>query len=812
MIHEPDVGRPDSPSPILPGDTPEVVTKIRRRFEVVAQLESIQRREEEEDLRFADIDQWTKQARDAREGGNTESGLEYSKPTLVLDLLHTAIEQRLTDARDSKLGVSLSSRAAKPSRSTFYLERLVEKRQRESDATNARMSGFTRAMKCGRGFYQLRVHYVDEAPVPDVSMFDQDVSIHRIKDQSTVYFDPNAQEQDKSDARWCIHTFMLGLEDRKLRWPGKPIITEGAEFEDWASTDHQWYESTDQKERRIRIAYYYEKSAKTTKLVYHPDHGAFTEASMPPELKALVDAKDGLVRVRMSTSEQIHLTVTDGIQELESVPYAGEDFPYIPVIGWEAYAEGIERHRGLVSFVKDPCRAVNTMFSAAVQVLSQPVSLLMADEQSDDHEDEHETLWLHARTTIKYKPQLVVGTGGQAQLAPPPAPISMLPSIEHLVVMIQQTRDIISHLTGNPEFTTNANAARERSALAVEQQSQQGTRSMSMFLDQLATISLRKEGKCLVDLLIKLYDRPGRVVWVPGVLDGREAPILIKQPFFRDHTGKATPVPHAACGGTGLLVDPMTGAKTTDAACHGTGIAPKDEAPETWQEHVVEYVDFAESRHAVDIAIGRQEESRRRERLQSLLAMLTGAPDYTPFFLADIFRELNLPRVADRLESKLPEAQDDAAAFSPQAKQAIAEKDQQLQQLQEAVQNLSKVIETQEIIKQGKLETVRAKGEIDIQRDVLKQQAELAKIGVEAETAMSHEGMAADKAEALERVRQAFALVIKSLDIDSRERIAGAADATAASRTAIDAETRREIADVAAKKAELTAGQKPAQN
>lgn len=792
-LEERDIGRPDPADPILGPLSDEIddpVLEVRKRFALVEQVEQHQRREEKEDLSFADRDQWSVDARESRKGEQTNEGLVYSKPTLTLNLLNPALQVAIQDARVSKLGVHVSSRSAKPSNTTYYLQGLVEKIQRDSGAQAIRMAAYDRMLKGGRGVYRLALEYEEEDPNLDLAAFDQVIRLKPLKDQSTWYCDPSAEELDKADADWMLHTFKLPVHERMRRWPNVPLAggDSGAVFEDLNNNDDWYAQDETGKDRQVRIAYYSFKVRRQTTILFHRDFPQpFYEDDAPPELLELAKQKDGGVLRRIAEKVTLRLRVTDGHKVLEESEYPGMFHPYVPVLGQMSYLDGRERYRGIVSFVKDPCQGMNVMFSAAVQALSQPISLLMGDEQADELQEVLEESWVKPRVVIPYTPQIVEGT-----LVPPPSPISMLPSIEHLILLMQHTRDIISHLTGTPEYTTNANAVRDRSAKSADIQDEQGSRVYSTHLDQFAAISMMYEGKALVDLIPKVYDRPGRMIWVRGSSDGKEAPIILKQPFYRDHKGFPHPVPHEACGGTGFLIDPLTGAQTVDPACDGTGVAPREGAPEVFQDSQVEYIDFAEGRYAIDVSVGRQEDSRKRERVTGMTTMAGAAPDFTPYFIDQFFREMGMPEIADRIQAKLPQTQDEPGPISPVAKQMLAERDAQIQQASEALQQARQLIETQQVISQGKIAQIQAKGEVDIQRDLVKSRADVQKEQGKALADMTAEERKAELTRLLAEQENEFKLLIERMKLDSAERIALVQSADKQREQMIDAELKGE--------------------
>lgn len=767
---------------------PDKVAEVRDRFTyAIGQFER-QREEERKDLYFADVDEWDPIARQSRMGEITEDGLAYAKPTHELHMAEPGIQMALEEARAAKLSIELVSRGTKPSLTTRYMQQYIEQIQRESGALDVRMDAIERMLKCGFGVYAVGTRYAEDNPTLDAAVFDQEPYLEPLKDQGTALYDPDAQLIDKSDSRFWIRTMLLPIETRRKRWPNVKPIDDGAFYED-PQQRSSWYSAEPGgRNRHVRVAYYYKRVGNRRLVLFHPEHAdgqPVYEDDAPKELKALHKKGDERVRWRYVVDDQIMRCVVDGHNVLEEGPYAGKFFPFIPVFGRRAFIDGVERYRGVISYVRDSCQGLNLMFSAAVQALSQPISWVMGDEQADELEDLWDLLWKNPRVRLPYRPQVE-----QGQLLPPPTPAPVVASIEHLIGLIQQTRDFIALMTGTPQFTTNANAPRERSQASVEGITEQGSRLYSVYIRQWGSISMLAEGQILVDLIGVLFDRPGRRLRLRSA-DGKEAEIVIKRPFYHDETGEVVEVKHAACNGTGIIRDEL-GRPMRDPACEGTGFAPKDDYPETVGQFKVQYIDFSEGQHLLDVTVGRQEENAKRERVTAMGVLAGAAPDYVKFFLDQFFRDLGLPELAERVAKNLPEAQDDLdSAITPLAKQMLAEKDAQLEAMQQALQQANEFIRTEQTKWQGQKEVAEVKGQIELERDRRKHQLVLLEKMAEAQAAGDTEQMRGLIQQAIEGMKGEFMLTKVELETASRERVAGMQAETATTGKAIDASTKQ---------------------
>ena len=370
-----------------------------------------------------------------------------------------------------------------------------------------------------------------------------------------------------------------------------------------------------------------------------------------------------------------------------------------------------------------------------------------------------------------------------------------MPPVAELVNLMQHLRDATMHLAGTPEFTTRANALRERSGQAQVKQHELGARMYAVWLDQLATITMLAEARALVDLIPKKWDRPGRVEWVKNAPDGKEAPFIIKQPFYRDHKGMAHTVPHQKCAGTGVIVVPESGDAFSDNECNGTGISPREQAPEFYGESEVEYVDFSEIADAVEISIARQEDSRQQQRLNHLLALAAAAPESIVYFLDQVMEDLGQHELAERIRAKVPETAPDKLPFSPEAKQVIQQKDQLIEQQGEALNESRELLRTKQVENQGRAQIQQIKTEGDLRKEMLRQQGQRTLATEKEMAAMSREERAAYMQQVQDELRESFELLKLGMELQSKESIAGVASGQRDRQAMIKAESDREATD-----------------
>ena len=733
---------------------PDVVKEVRDRHALVEEAEQRQRRNEKNELYFDGIDQWNQRLRDKREGGteaNTGARLG-AKPTLEVNLIEVPVQNAMKDARAAKLGVTVQSTASiKVTKMAQYNQGLHDRIVRESNGNAARFWALERTIKVGRGYYQIDLEYEDTGPVIGPESFDQVIRISRILDQDTIYFDPFAENPSKRDAEWCIKSVRMSRSERQRRWP-KEQLNAVPEFVGESSQADQWYERSRDKIREgIRVAWYWRVKHTTETVVYHPTHGVLTLRAAPDDVKALIKAKDPSVRTRDIDHRSVELFIIDGHHVLERRAWPGQYIPIIAAVGKEYLVDGEYLAKGMLAVALDLSRAINVMVSSLIEIVGRmPRSpYVLAEGQQEGHEEEWNDINVKNRPYVLYRPTVV--PGAQNLLAPPPARQNLEPQVQGLIQQVQAFRDMLMAVTGTVDPTTRASYPYDRSGVGIEALERQSDAASSIYLDNFAEITLAHEGLVILDLIPHIYDRPGRVVYVQAGDHDKESPILIKQPFTRDEHGTPIPVPCPTCKGGGSV---QPNAQLTTIApprecptCHGSGVAPEEAVPSVTAEgKAVEYVDFSKGRHTVTGTVGRLQESQQKEALRAMVEIAKVAPQLLTDFADVMFRSMGLPaanEVADRLQRRFAPADEDEA-IPAHAQAIIDQMQQQLQEVESALEQAVDVIKTDEVKTEGQKEIATIKTRAQLALEKIRQAA---KMGTAREQAVTQTGLEELRAE-----------------------------------------------------------------
>ena len=672
----------------------------------------VQLRAENEELEFEGVDMWSADAREKRDEHTDDATGRVipAKPTLSVNLLDQNIQQVVAEARQARLALTVKPKAGLSTTKTAgYFKGLVRNIQVESGALEIRLWALERAAKVGRGGYRLVAEFANDGD------FDLDLVLERILDYSTVLWDPYAQRADRSDAEKCLVTDWLSEDERRRRWPKKPIVpSEGA----FASEDHDWFAADDETGyRRCRIATYYKVEHTTRTLGYHPAFGKGwigegPEDSpipvMPQELAAQVEVEAPETRTREVDERRVMIYITDGTQELERHPWHGRYIPVIELIGKEYFVKGKRRWKGIIANAKDLITAINVLISAATELAGQmPRSpYIMIAGQDEGFEDEWDDLFVTNRTRVHVRSMDIDG-----KPAPHPQRQQQEPQIQGLMLLIRMMHEMYHAVTGSVAPQMRAVNPYDRSGKAIEALQRQGAAGTSNYLDNLATISMLYEGKVMVDAIPKYYDKEGRILNVAGEDSGEdEVAILIKVPFTRDEDGQPVPVPCPTCQGTGQQKQSTWNPFAPMAPCQvcgGSKQATKQNMPKVWQGKEVEYVNFADGEFKVAAVVDRSFQVKQEEALAGMAQLATAAPEMVPIY-ADLWVEAmgfsGSKQIAERIKARSESGQEDVQDIPEAFRGRFLQLKSQHQQAMQALQEAQKMLESDSIKAAGQKE------------------------------------------------------------------------------------------------------------
>ena len=184
-------------------DPQEAVEFLR----LVTEVESVNRADGLEDLRFSTGEQWPAEVQQSRT-------LE-ARPCLTINKIDAHIRQITNAQRQQRPQIRAHALdgAATP-KIAEIITGLTRHIEVNSNADHAYDTAFNFMCRVGWGYWRVVTDYIRE------DSFDQDIFIRAIDNPFTVYFDPNSAEPDGSDAEKCLITDLVPRKQFEKEYPG----------------------------------------------------------------------------------------------------------------------------------------------------------------------------------------------------------------------------------------------------------------------------------------------------------------------------------------------------------------------------------------------------------------------------------------------------------------------------------------------------------------------------------------------------------------------------------------------------------------
>jgi hypothetical protein len=717
--------KPDSSGKLQFKDS-EFLQIARGRFKFADEADTDQRQRERDDLAFYAGDQWPSDIYLARQGQQPVNGMAAvpSRPTLVIDNLREPVSQVINEGASSDLGIEITAAedfgdlGVMPDAAEIKVrEGLTRKIQRESQARDARLWAFDRAVKAGRGYYQILTRYLPG------KTFDQELYIHRIYNQSSVLLDPSHEEPDGSDAKWGFVCVDMLWEDYKAKFPkaanGKAnwIASATLSDQDWDILGDQypkWFKRAesskatstssrvDQDTRAVRVVDYWYTVQESNTLCLLADGRNLWDADVPSGYPRLEGDEDltpddfaaldpnTVVDARPVMTQKIKWAKIDGAQVLEETNWDGPDLPIIKVVGEELQPyDGERRSEGMVRPSRDSQKGLNYMISKQVEMVGlTPLTPLIGDPDATEGYPEWDLLNTRVVPMARYRSYDDQGRPLKEPHRPNADP-NLLPISQSIALFSAQV-----------EKQTRVPAARlgdidpvTRSGKALDRLTSNSKNSTSGFMSNLVR-SVRYEGQILNNLLYPIYGtRPGRLV---RIMTGKGESQLIA---IHDNPQQATPQEIA------LLQKAASVAKLTPDATFN-----------------------------INIKVTRDYDTRKMEESQQIGELLSADPQLLTWFGDLWFGNMDGPgheELADRTKAMLAPPIQALLAAKAQGQAPPSPREQQLQQQLQHVSG--QLQQATQIIQTKQIET-QAKGEIDLQKTHLQETYEMERNRADNET------------------------------------------------------------------------------
>lgn len=502
---------------------------------------------------------------------------------------------------------------------------LIRNIEQQSTAITAYSTAEDAMTACGLGAWRVVTEYADD------NTFNQDIKIQRIKNQFSVFYDPDTQELDKSDAKWCVIPENLIRSEYKRRYPDADPCEFDANRDDyggWVTKD------------RIRIAEYFEKVIERNKLylIRYPDGETETTTELPADD---LDAEPGergyeIIKEREVETTRVEWRRVNGKETIEGPErWAGKYIPIVMVSGKELNIENRTVRRGFMRHSKDSTRLYNYARSASAEKISLvPKSpYIVTAKMLKGYTKQWDT------SMKRNYPYLYVNADKDMQGSFPQRQMPQMveTGIQHEVMVADQEL----HDTTGMQLSSLGKKSNEKSGVAVRERAREADIGNITYTDNMG-VSQLYTAKILVDLIPKILDT-ARVERIINEDDTQEQ-VKINQPFEKD------------------------------------GPAGRDGQ----KAKIAKIYDLTVGKYDVAISIGPSYKTQRQESVDGMIQYLAADPEAAPLTRDLVVGNMDWPgadEMAERLRKTIPpeltqEADEDmpqGPPGPPSEEQAMAE-------------------------------------------------------------------------------------------------------------------------------------------
>ena len=599
----------------------EFLEEARERFKLAEQAETLIRERGLEDLKMRSGDQWDPVMKAKRE--------KQKRPCLTVNRLPQFVRQVANDQRQNRPAIKVSPVDDKADVKTAEVyQGLIRHIEYNSNADAAYDTAFKGAADTGLGYFRVITEYADPMS------FDLDIKIKRIRNQFSVYIDPDAKECDRSDMRWAFIVDDFSEGEFEARYPDAKVCKDRAGWDAARQIAPTWMQG-----KQVRVAEYFCLTTTKATLLMLADGTVVLEDDLKRALEIAPQAVPPVVLKQRDTEiPAVRWCKIIGTEILEETLWPGMWIPIIPVLGDELEVDGQVILEGVIRHAKDQQRMLNVFVSTETEAIGlvPKAPWVVAEGQLEGREKEWKASNSETIAYLTYKPTSLNGQ----PVAPPQRNFgeANTQAITNARLLVQ---DDMKALVGIFDSALGQQSNETSGKAILARQSQSGTANFHL-VDNL-TRSIRHLGRILVDLIPKVYDTP-RVARIIGE-DGTEKTIRLNERY-------------------------------------------KD--PETGEEL---FYNLAAGKYDVRVTAGPSFATKRQEAAASMLQLAQADPSLTQKAGDLIVKNMDWPgaqEIADRLKKFLPpQAQDEEKGGGQIPPQAQA----QMQQLKGAIEQQGQLIE-----------------------------------------------------------------------------------------------------------------------
>lgn len=507
----------------------KLLKEIRDNFEHYTDSWRGIREEARTDMRYINGDPWDPVEKKSRK--------ENERPCIAPDELNQYINQTINDLRQNKRAVKLTPKGSGANDKTAeWRQNLIRNVEYESNAQTAYVTAGQDALERSYGYFRINIRFV--AP----RGFDKELVIRRIPNPDTVYLDPDCKEFDCSDGMGAFVFDLMPKAKFQRDFPNARIRDFGRDLE---INFPLWIKDT-----HVVVAEYWKVKINQRKLfLLAGKDGKELTTIFQDEIPATHEFRDGHILVpgnaplkivddRKVDDRKVIQYITNGVEILDKLEWAGQWIPIIPVFGKERYIDdgsGSKRVlHSLTRLARDAYMAYCYLCSSEIEEAGMAPKAPFVGYTGQFQTDKK--AWQKAnKKPHPYLQADPIVDQATNQVLPLPTRPQFTPNFDGFLAAKGWYKQAIQAAVGKFQVSVGQADTRAESGKAINLLDQQSDRGSFHFIDNYE-LALAHGGRIMDDLIDHVY-RKGQTV---GIRDGKEkhSTITLGDAYVDEKSGK----------------------------------------------------------------------------------------------------------------------------------------------------------------------------------------------------------------------------------------------------------------------------------
>ena len=433
---------------------------------------------------------WSDEDREARKGSG--------RPCIHLDQLNQFLAQVNGNMRKAKRAVQATPKGnGANDQDAKKRSAAIMATEERSNAQPIYLNAFQSMVERSYGFAVIRTDYEDE------SSFDQEILIKPIVNPDMVLLNPYFKQPDASDITEAFLLDTISKKQFKQKYPSARIT----DFDDVDTSEEgisDWL-----KDKYVQVAEFWKVSTKLkTLLLVETEQGVNVYSEDEWKQAKEAGARGSVKRDRKVEIPKVTQYMTNGLEILDEVPWAGSRIPIISCLGPERWTtEGGTAKRQLLSmvrFARDPQLLFDYLASSECEVAGKipKIPFVGAKGQFESDKETWDELTKVPHAYAQY--DIVLDNGGNP--VPPPTYSDFTPNFQEWEVAKDSVGRSIQAAMGISPLPDAAQRRNQKSGVALEKMDDMESLGSFQFVDRYENGFLHNMGWQINELITPILD------------------------------------------------------------------------------------------------------------------------------------------------------------------------------------------------------------------------------------------------------------------------------------------------------------------